>query len=45
VYWWDGWRVRLGSGRAEEDLGQRGPLVEEMLTYTIIRKLSSSSFE
>ena len=35
----------LGSGQAEGNLGQRGPLIEQVSTYTIMRKLSSSSFE
>jgi hypothetical protein len=36
---------RIGSGRAKGNLDQRGTVVEQMMTYTIIRKLSSSSFE
>jgi len=36
---------RLGSDQAEGDLDQRGPFVGDMMTYTIIRKLRSSSFE
>jgi hypothetical protein len=41
----DGWNVGMGSDQAEEDLDQRDTIVEQMVTYTIIRKLSSSSFE